>query len=63
MARLIDEAIQKGFGCWYCGGKDGDDLVFSVARKTSVHKCCAYGASARNPHDKEAQTFIAEFED
>ncbi|RKJ42844.1 hypothetical protein D7X33_35440 [Butyricicoccus sp. 1XD8-22] len=60
---LLKMALNMGFGCWYCGGKEGEDLVFSIEFDTPVHKCCAYGALNRNKDDDEAKIFINEFED
>lgn len=60
---LLKMATQNGYGCWYCGGKEGEDLVFSIEFDTPVHKSCAYGALNRNKHDQEAQIFVNEFDE
>lgn len=60
---LLENAIHMGYGCWYCGGKEGEDLVFSMEFDTPVHKSCAYGALSRDKNNEEAKLFIEEFDE
>ncbi|MFC8958277.1 hypothetical protein ACFTXL_01140 [Bacillus subtilis] len=57
---MLDTAISLGHGCWYCGGKEGDDLAFSIEFDTPVHLSCLHGAVERNKHDEEAQIMAGE---
>lgn len=59
---MLETALALGHGCWYCGGKDGDDLGFSIEFDTPVHKCCLNGAIARNAEDEEAWIMLDELE-
>lgn len=41
---LLKTAIEMGYECWYCGGKNGNDLVVYIEFDTPIHKSCAYNA-------------------
>lgn len=59
---LLKSAVENGFGCWYCGGKEGEDLVFSFEFDTPVHLSCAETAYNEDNDDLEAKIIIREFE-
>jgi hypothetical protein len=60
---LLETAIKLGYGCWYCGGKEGDDLLFSIEFDTPVHERCLRGALARDKHGDEAKIMASELLD
>ncbi|GGK22789.1 hypothetical protein GCM10010965_14600 [Caldalkalibacillus thermarum] len=59
--RLIEWAVNKGFGCWYCGRKDIENLRFSLEFDTPVHLSCIEKALKQDPNDEEAIVFWREF--
>ena len=56
---MLETAIEFGFGCWYCGGKDGQDLLFSIEFDTPVHEHCLKKA-LKNDDDMEAKIMARE---
>ena len=60
IANILERAIKAGYGCWYCGGKNGDDLDFSIEFDTPVHKSCVREVLSKDKKDLEAKIFARE---